>query len=120
MIRSYLKKDERAIEQQILCLRPQDAGPIDARLALGSKTLLGLRHPGRQNREKHVAIVGFAQRLLQQCEGLRLGLQRRLEVVKALQRIAKALARDAKIMEPPLVAPLQAAGKPSNLAQASM
>ena len=89
-------------------------------LALGAKAVLGLRHRGWKNGKQHVAIVRFAQRILQEREGLRRRFERRLEFAKALQRIAKALARDAKIVKAQLIAPPQAAGKPPNLAQASM
>jgi hypothetical protein len=120
MIRRIFEKGERAVEQQFLRLRPQRAGPIDARLTLGAKTVLGLRHRGWKDGEQDVAIVRFAQRILQEREGLRRRFQRRLEFAKALQRIAKALARDAKIVKRQSFALLQAAGKPPNLAQASM
>ncbi len=64
MIRSALQNDERAIEQQLMRPRPQDDGPIDARLALAGKTVLRLSHRGRKNGEKYVAIVCLAQRIL--------------------------------------------------------
>lgn len=64
MIRSGLQNDERTIEQQLLRLRPQHDGPIDAHLTLAGKTVLRLPHRDRKNGEKHVAIVGLAQRIL--------------------------------------------------------
>ncbi len=120
MIRSRFESDERAIEQQFLRFRPQRDGPVDARLALAAKTVLGLHHRNRQNGEKHVAIVRLAQGVLQQREGLRHRFERWFEILKTFERIPKPFAGNAKIVQPRLIAPLQAAGEPANLAHARL
>jgi len=121
MIRSFFEKGERAIEQQFLRLRPQHAGPIDRAPHLGAKAVLGLRH--RRPGEWRAARRDRALRQRNPAKARRISpalSKRRLEFAKTVQRIAKALARDAKIVKPQLIAPLQAAGKPPNFAQASM
>lgn len=106
MIRGLFETHESAGACQLQHLSPEPNGPVDVRFAFVAKAPLGLRHRRRKHREQHVAVVRFAQRVLQERESLRGCLQWRLAIFKTLERVAQTLARDAKVVQASLIAML--------------
>lgn len=82
---------------------PDCNGSIDGRFSLGTQSAFGRRHRGRQDREQPVAIVRFAERILQRRKTLRSRFKRRIQRFKAFEGIAKAFACDSKVVKALLV-----------------
>lgn len=120
MIRALFETDESASARRLLYLFPEFGSSVDAGFAFGDDPLLGLGHLRRQNRQQHVAIVGLAERVLQEREKFRRFMKFGLEAFETFQRVAKPLARDAKIVQPLLIAPFEAAGEPAHFSEARL
>lgn len=99
---------------------PECDGAIDARFAFAAKTPFGCRHIGWKYTEKRIAVVCIAKCVLQKCEQLCGGLERRVERLESFERVAQPLARNSKSVEAELVAPLEPRGQAPNLAKARL
>jgi hypothetical protein len=107
LIRGLFETHESAGACQFLYFSPEHARPLDVRLTFVAKAALSLWHRRRKDREQHIAIVRFAERVLQERKAFRDRLERRLAILEALERVAQTLARDAKVVQAVLIAVLE-------------
>ena len=98
MIRGLFETHESAGACQLLHFSPEHARPVNVRFAFLAKAPLRLRHRRWKHREQNVAVVRLSQCILQEREAFRSCLQRRLAILETLERVAQALARDAKVV----------------------
>ena len=101
-------------------MRPKMHGIIDAGFALRLQAALGLRHERRKHRQQYVAVVRFAEGILEPGQTFGASVQRRLALLEALERVAKPLTSDAKIVKAPLIAQVEADREPARFAQARL